>query len=95
VASVVTVYVALDAAFVNAYFVCRWFDTVPRWEFSLMPRTSRAASKAPRVYTATRLTPQMRERLTDAAEQSGRSLTQEIELRLEIADLVIRKNLAA
>jgi hypothetical protein len=54
-----------------------------------MPRTSRAATKAPRVYTATRLTPQMRQRLIEAAEQSGRSITQEIELRLELADLVM------
>jgi hypothetical protein len=58
-------------------------------EFSLMPRTSKAATKAPRVYTATRLTPQMRQSLIDAAERSGRSITQEIELRLEIATMVM------
>jgi hypothetical protein len=60
-----------------------------------MPRTLKAKPKANRIMTTTRLSPQMRQALVDAAEQSGRSLCAEIELRLELADHVIRRNVAA
>jgi hypothetical protein len=60
-----------------------------------MPRTVKTAPRANRVMTATRLSPQMRQTLVEAAENSGRSLCAEIELRLELADHVIRRNIAA
>jgi predicted HicB family RNase H-like nuclease len=37
-----------------------------------------------------RVTPQMHERIETAARESGRSITQEIEVRLEVADLALR-----
>jgi predicted HicB family RNase H-like nuclease len=48
--------------------------------------------KARRVPLSMRVTPQMHDRLVSAAQQSGRSITQEIELRLEIADLLVKRN---
>jgi hypothetical protein len=60
-----------------------------------MPRTVKAEPRANRIMTATRISPQMRQTLVDAAEKSGRSLCAEIELRLELADHVIKRNLAA
>ena len=50
-------------------------------------------SKAPRMPVGMRVTPQMREQLRAAARASGRSLTQEIELRLEIAALAMERRL--
>jgi hypothetical protein len=52
-------------------------------------------NKVPRVPLGTRLTPQMKESLIAAAQRNGRSVTQEVELRLEIADLVIRQSRGA
>jgi hypothetical protein len=46
--------------------------------------------KAPRVPIGIRVTPQMRDSLVTAAKTSGRSITQEIEVRLELADFVTR-----
>jgi hypothetical protein len=55
-----------------------------------MPRTIKAEPRANRVMTTTRVSPQMRQVLVDAAEKSGRSLCAEIEHRLELADYVMR-----
>jgi TraY domain len=46
--------------------------------------------KAPRVPIGIRVTPQMRDSLINAAQTSGRSVTQEIEVRLELADYLMR-----
>jgi predicted HicB family RNase H-like nuclease len=47
-------------------------------------------AKARRVPMGMRVTPQMHERIETAARESGRSITQEIEVRLEVADLALR-----
>jgi hypothetical protein len=47
--------------------------------------------KARRVPMGMRVTPQMHERIVTAARESGRSITQEIEVRLEVADLALRQ----
>jgi predicted HicB family RNase H-like nuclease len=47
-------------------------------------------AKAPRVQMGMRVTPQMHELIVTAARESGRSITQEIEHRLEVANLALR-----
>ena len=52
-------------------------------------------TKAPTVVIGARIPEPMKDALVDAARQNGRSIGQEIVHRLAVADLVIKRNLAA
>ena len=56
--------------------------------------TMQSKTKAPTVVIGARIPEPMKDKLTEAAQQAGRSLGQEIIHRLAVAELVIGRRLA-